>query len=431
MISILIIAILSFVLGTLIGMFLVVLCQAGSERDCIYSSLTLIPIEAGEPRLNSQCLIQTKEDGNHLLLAEYADDGYVPELILDGDAAVPDSLEVVFGPYTGSFVPVYGAVADPDMDSANLAPPDSFKSYEALLSDGSYLSTAFGDAPELELPVTVYRISDYEYSFDQSATNPTLNVSFEMDSEKTAVLTWGFNGGHNNWEDGFFQRSIGGIKLRPNAAPGNQSPADGYLIFVGEDIESYSIQGYKNGSCKAGEKLRDLGCAVTRYETTFGDVLQQLLSESFPEEAEGLYSLTAETLLTVGPLSEDGIARYSEGMLDSIVYDLRHHSRIAYLCFSIDIPAGESMEVVLKTDKPASYNYYGAGGDTSLYGFEFATGLGSELEFITQEARISDFEGIEIVSQNFGFDPEAGISWVELDTDTPNYYLNIRKKTSE
>ena len=76
MTSILITAILSFVLGSLIGMFLVVLCQASSERDCIYNSLTLIPIEAGEPRLNSQCLIQTKEDGNHLLLAEYADDGW-------------------------------------------------------------------------------------------------------------------------------------------------------------------------------------------------------------------------------------------------------------------------------------------------------------------------------------------------------------------
>lgn len=76
MTSILITAILSFVLGSLIGMFLVVLCQAGSERDSIYSNLTLIPIEAGEPRLDSQCLVQTKEDGNHLLLAEYAEDGW-------------------------------------------------------------------------------------------------------------------------------------------------------------------------------------------------------------------------------------------------------------------------------------------------------------------------------------------------------------------
>ena len=76
MIPILITAALSLIIGSIIGMFLVVLCQAGSERDSIYSNLTLIPIEAGEPMLNSQCLVQTKEDGNHLLIAEYADDGW-------------------------------------------------------------------------------------------------------------------------------------------------------------------------------------------------------------------------------------------------------------------------------------------------------------------------------------------------------------------
>ena len=76
MIPILITATLSLMLGSILGMFLVVLCQAGSDRDSILYPMQLIPIEAGEPRLNSQCLIQTKEDGNHLLLAEYADDGW-------------------------------------------------------------------------------------------------------------------------------------------------------------------------------------------------------------------------------------------------------------------------------------------------------------------------------------------------------------------
>ena len=76
MIPILVASILSLMLGSIIGMFLTVLCQASSERDNIAYPLTLIPIEAGEPSLNSQCLIQTKEDGNHLLLAEYAEDGW-------------------------------------------------------------------------------------------------------------------------------------------------------------------------------------------------------------------------------------------------------------------------------------------------------------------------------------------------------------------
>lgn len=76
MIPILVTAILSLMLGSIIGMFLVILNQACSERDCILYPMQLIPIEAGEPKLNSHCLIQTEEDGNHLLLAEYADDGW-------------------------------------------------------------------------------------------------------------------------------------------------------------------------------------------------------------------------------------------------------------------------------------------------------------------------------------------------------------------
>lgn len=76
MTSILITGTLCFLLGLITGGLLVVLCQAGSERDNIYNNLTLIPIEAGEPRLDSQCIVQTKEDGNHLLLAEYAEEGW-------------------------------------------------------------------------------------------------------------------------------------------------------------------------------------------------------------------------------------------------------------------------------------------------------------------------------------------------------------------
>ena len=76
MTSILTTSILAFILGTILGMFLTVLCQAGSERDCILYPMQLVPITMGEPKLDSHCLIQTKEDGDHLLLAEYAEDGW-------------------------------------------------------------------------------------------------------------------------------------------------------------------------------------------------------------------------------------------------------------------------------------------------------------------------------------------------------------------
>lgn len=84
MTSILITSILAFMFGTIVGMFLVVLCQAGSERDNIYSNLTLIPIEAGEPRMDSCCIIQASGKlqeniaaHSAIVMAEYCEEGWI------------------------------------------------------------------------------------------------------------------------------------------------------------------------------------------------------------------------------------------------------------------------------------------------------------------------------------------------------------------
>lgn len=84
MISILITSILAFMFGTIVDMFLAVLCQAGSERDSIYSNLTLIPIEAGEPRMDSCCIIQASGKlqenitaHSAILIAEYCEGGWI------------------------------------------------------------------------------------------------------------------------------------------------------------------------------------------------------------------------------------------------------------------------------------------------------------------------------------------------------------------
>jgi len=84
MTSILITSILSFMLGIILGMFLVVLCQAGSERDNICSNLTLIPIEAGEPKLGSRCVVQITGQLSEnvraysaIFMAWYTDEGWI------------------------------------------------------------------------------------------------------------------------------------------------------------------------------------------------------------------------------------------------------------------------------------------------------------------------------------------------------------------
>ncbi len=361
---------------------------------------------------------------------EVFEEGLVPDLYIDDELVFFNSSPVL-GPYSGSFVPVTGAEDAPEMSSANLSGPSSFSDYVNLLSDGSYLSLGFTKHAELFQPVTLYRFSDYEFSVDSSAPNPTLNFSFDMDPARSQILTWNFNGGSDFHDEGRYERQMGGIEYRPNASPENRSPSTAYLIVLGDDISNYTLQGYTNGSCQNGEELDDLGCTVTRMEGSLGSVLWDILEEKYPGEVQELYPIVAHEMLSFGPVAERPATRYNFGMLDSFVYDIIAQNRIAYFAFPLTIPAGESRSIELHISKDASFNHYGSEGDTRLNGYEFATFLGSGLVFSGQRASVSDFEGIEIVSQNFGFDLDAGVTAVELDMNTDNYWMNICKKNVE
>jgi hypothetical protein len=54
------------------------------------------------------------------------------------------------------------------------------------------------------------------------------------------------------------------------------------------------------------------------------------------------------------------------------------------------------------------------------------TSLGSNIAFTVQSASISNYDTIEIVRQNFGFDLTAGVTKVDLVMDEPHYYLEVR-----
>ena len=55
----------------------------------------------------------------------------------------------------------------------------------------------------------------------------------------------------------------------------------------------------------------------------------------------------------------------------------------------------------------------------------------SNLTFTEQTASISRYEQIEIVAQNFGFDPAGGITKVTLDLNQDHYWMEIRKVKTE
>lgn len=343
------------------------------------------------------------------------------KILVDGQAA---SATINAGPYAGGYIGVWGAInQEIEAGSANLRQPDSFEDYQQLLSDGSYQASAFDPFPVLDQPVVVYRMSDYVYSADTSATNPTLEMEFDLDYSKTQVFTYNFNGGTDDRENGCCARHRGAVELRPNASPRFRQPEDAWLILLGEDIKGYNLQGYRNGGCHEGEELDDLSCTITRYETTLEEILYHLISKY--EQADLLYGLASELLVTDGLLGQVK-QRYDNGMLEDIISAAQTNDRVFYLSFDLVIPSGGQVEVTALTCKDASMDFIG--DDAGEDGYDMATRLGSNLTFTGQTASISNYDHIEITGQNFGFDPDHAIDQVELDAAQEHYWLEVRTR---
>lgn len=349
---------------------------------------------------------------------------YRPALTVDGAAVQTDRQA---GPYAGGFMGAWGG-DDMENGSVNLRHFDRFECYQALLGDSTaYQDSAFDPFPDLDaVPVTVYRLHDYRYTADESAPNPSLRFSFTADPEKTRVLTYGFNGSSDDWDRGEFIRVVSGIEIRPQASPEMAYPQDAYVILVGEDLESYTLRGYKTGGFDSGDTLDDLGCSVSRDTSTLGEMLRQFIREWDDVDTELLYNLAAELMMDYGPLSSAGKERYSNGMLEDILSEAHNDNRVFYETFSVTIPAGGSVTVEASYRQEASMDFVGR--DKNRDGYDLATTLGSNLIFTGETAAVRNTQYVEIVAQNFGFDVENGVTQVELDLTEPQYWLQVVRR---
>ena len=82
--------------------------------------------------------------------------------------------------------------------------------------------------------------------------------------------------------------------------------------------------------------------------------------------------------------------------------------------------------VEVRSVKDESMDYIG--NDKGKDGYDMATTLGTSLSFAEQTASVSNWDNIEIVAQNFGFDLAGGITEVTLDQSVPHYWLELKVK---
>ena len=87
------------------------------------------------------------------------------------------------------------------------------------------------------------------------------------------------------------------------------------------------------------------------------------------------------------------------------------------------------MTLIALLQKDASFDYHCANtANQGIMGYDMVTKLGSNLHITKTTANIVDYDLLEIVRQNFGFDLINGIRTVMLSGEQEHYYLEVMRK---
>lgn len=336
------------------------------------------------------------------------------------------------GAYSGGFQSTFGGETE---NTFNLASPENWTAYKTLLESGAYLEQALGEGPALDMPVTVYQFSDFAAPHEEYPA-ATQAIAFDIDPEKTTILTYGING--MDWDGNFRRYSYfvpDGVRNEPDLK---------LLIVLGEDLGPYTLEGFQDGGCDRGEEIDGVSCTVTRRETSMDAVLDQLCAYSRERWArtwgdragslelvsqEMYQRAVAELLTQYGLFSAAPMDRYTDGRLDDILQETLSQDRVLYLGFPVTVPAGGEIQVTLGFWKEPSFDYACSGSENQdLQGYDLVTRLGSGLTFTRQRVVLENEEHVEVTGQNLGLDPDEGITSVDLDLEQEHYYLEIRPK---
>ena len=364
----------------------------------------------------------------------------MPTLTADG-VALDTMLHA--GGYSGGFQGVDGGAGE---HLLNLDQVNSWEGYKALLSDGRYQAAALGGYPDLSgVPVTVYRFYDYygpEPDEMAGRPNPSIRAAFELDYDRTTVLSYGFHAASYDRENGTM---IQGFSIPEPFNPWHGDPY--YLIVIGDDVRNLTTGAYVTGGTDEDTKrLEGAGVSVERYVSDLETALRaaaellygrnerirfgELTFQEIGADFELYFGLLKEFVSSYGVLSREPVARYGTGWLEEL--DVINVDRVFYLEAEVIIPAGGSVRLAAEMVKDGSYDFYCAHTENrGVYGYDMVTELGSNLNCTEQTAVLKEQGQLEIVRQNFGFDLDGGVDRVTLDPRQEHYYLEVRYRGVE
>ena len=295
----------------------------------------------------------------------------------------------------------------------------NFENYSQIQAEGDFLSVALAEPELAEVPVTVYHFTDLAYTGREVAGFPMLVVTFDLD-ENTSM-----------WVDK--TASIGTVEDSDRHRL--MFPVDwgeGWILTMGGTPTNMEFGGNRDYNINEKSAIDGVEYKLEVYEADLLSVLEQLAGNYDFWELESGYPnpgmVTPEILLDgalkqidqLDWLESENRVRYISDLFHNAVTD----HRMMYLVFPVTVPAGQTVRVEAGYIQEPSYDI--SGPKEKREGYDLATKLGSNLNFTELSASISNIARIKIGEQNFGFDPENGITAVNLDLAIARYFLEIR-----
>lgn len=347
--------------------------------------------------------------------------------VLTNTTSEAKTLELVYG-FFGSFanhpdeipaITVNGTVVQPEfrpsMDpEEKLLYSGSYEKYSRILEENDYFSNAMEPNAALDVPVTAYHFTDMAYNGTEFVHSPKLTMRCSLD-ENTIVWSVGLTGSETE-KDG---RELLMFSVNDGEA---------WLFTMGGTIRDPEFGGNKSFNVEKDSAIDGVTFQLETYETTLMEALR-IGAKKYAEEDDEAVGMTPELLASsaarriraMGYLEAFGIGGFSH-----IFYEEVHENRMIYLVFPVELAPGQTVTVEASYIQEPSYDI--SGPKPYREGYDMATRLGSDLDFVDLGASVSNTDPIEITDQNFGFDLEKGVTEVTLDPEVERYYMVVRGK---
>ncbi len=378
-----------------------------------------------------------------------------PRILRDGKVI---ESQLYYGDFTGSF-----SAADGSENASETLNMENFRDWEdfqKLLSKTDYLEKAQTTQQDLsQILVTVYELKESYYPENaEGLENPSLVAGLAIDKNKTRVLSLGFNSRFSNQKESqeYFMYSM------PKKQEASTTDDHHYLILIGEDTKSLSLEAQKSGGWNAYEKgntdkrndLKDAGAKIKRMDMSLEEALDLALPHLYERYKKNVMEMVSDSKSTqqggweetdksyisyhdfkefykrdlsqFGVFSQQPMMRYEDGALENS--DVRTAQRVFFAEFKLDLEAAQELDLTIESYKKGSLDFHGKKHNDKVYGYDLLNNLNSALIMKTTLAEIKDYGKVDIVRQNFGFDLEKDIKSVELPKNIPHYYMEVKAK---